>query len=223
MDERTLQIRTKDYPASLLVTRGNMLRFEWRWYASKNWLPNSRTTTFHRCTRRRYTQRSSQQVDASIWNASRSRSVENRSEAKTSVQPSQRKIEEYDPQHGERGVLRNVWIYPKIRCLYCLTYWTKGIVCCTCGTCLYLTEKLRKMIRDRFDTLSTPHNVIKNGPLHGARHGNTEGQRIYHAVYTAATKANAKGYDTMLERFQNCPIYRESQLATIWDEALGAH
>ena len=35
-------------------------------------------------------------------------------------------------------------------------------------------------------------------------------------------KANKKGSDSILERFQNCPIYRESQLAIGWDEAFCA-
>ena len=114
-------------------------------------------------------------------------------------------------------------ISPGVQCPHRLTYWTKGIVYCTCGTCLYLTEKTRKKIRDRFDTLSIPHNVIKKGPLHGGRHGNTERQRIYHSAHTAAKKANKRGYDTLLKRFQNCPICRESQLAIRCYEAFGAH
>ena len=107
-------------------------------------------------------------------------------------------------------------ISPRVQCIHCLTYWTTGILYWTCGTCLYLTEETRKRIRDRFDTPSIPHNVIKKGPLHGARHGNTERQRIYHSAHTAAKKANKRGYDTLLKRFQNCPICTESQLAIGW-------
>ena len=84
-------------------------------------------------------------------------------------------------------------ISPGVQCLHRLTYWTTGKLYCTCGTCQYLTEKTRKRIRDRFDTLSIPHNVIKKGPLHVAPHGNAERQRIYHAAHTAAKKANEKG------------------------------
>ena len=39
----------------------------------------------------------------------------------------------------------------------------------------------------------------KKGPLHGARHGNTERQRIYHAVHIAAKRAKKKGYYSILE------------------------
>ena len=50
----------------------------------------------------------------------------------------------------------------------------------------------------------------KKGPLHGARHGNTERQRIYHAVHIAAKRAKKKGYYSILERFRTCTIYRAS-------------
>ena len=62
-----------------------------------------------------------------------------------------------------------------------MTHWTKGIVYCTCGTCLRPTDKTRKLNKDRFDVLSIPHYVIKKGTSHGARHGNTEKQIVYHA------------------------------------------
>ena len=100
---------------------------------------------------------------------------------------------------------------------------TTGVLYCTCGACLNLTEKTRQMNRDRFDALSIPHYVRKKGPLHGARHGNTERQRIYHAAHNAAKRAKKKGNKSILDRFQNCPIHRASQLAIGWDEAFCAN
>ena len=47
-------------------------------------------------------------VDSSIRNAFKSRSVESRLEATSSVQPMQRQIEEHEPLHGKRGVPRDV-------------------------------------------------------------------------------------------------------------------
>ena len=79
-------------------------------------------------------------------------------------------------------------ISPKLQCPHCLTYWTKSIVYCTCGTCLRPTDKTRKSDRDRFDALSIPNYVIKKDPSHRARHGHTERQRIYHAAHVAAKK-----------------------------------
>ena len=74
----------------------------------------------------------------------------------------------------------------------CLRYCTTGLLYCTCGACLYLAEKTRQMNRDRFDALSIPLYVMKKGPLHVARCGNTEGQRIYHAAHIAAKTGKAK-------------------------------
>ena len=66
---------------------------------------NSRATIFCSSTRKWHTQGSSQKVDSSIRNASKSRGVESRPEAKLRVQPIQRKVAGRDPQHGKRGVL----------------------------------------------------------------------------------------------------------------------
>ena len=46
--------------------------------------------------------------------------------------------------------------------------------------------------KDRFDTLSIPNCVIKNRPAHGARHGNTEEQRIHHIAYNAWKRCRKK-------------------------------
>ena len=50
------------------------------------------------------------------------------------------------------------------------------------------TDKTRKLNRDPFDALSIPNYVIKKGPSHGARRGNTERQRINHAAHVAAKR-----------------------------------
>ena len=113
---------------------------------------------------------------------------------------------------------------PKIHCSHCLTYWTTGILYWTWrASLLYLTKKTRQMNRERLVTLPIPHYVTKKGPLRGARHGNTERQRIYHAVHIAAERGRKKGYKTILDRFQTCPVYRGSQLAIRWDEAFCVH
>ena len=55
----------------------------------------------------------------------------------------------------------------KTQCSYCLSYWTKDIVYGTRGICLCITEKTRKLYKDRSGTLSIPNCVIKKGPTHG--------------------------------------------------------
>ena len=50
-----------------------------------------------------------------------------------------------------------------------------------------------------FNALSTPHHVIKKGPLRGARHGDNERQRIYHAAHVATQKIKKERISEMLD------------------------
>ena len=60
--------------------------------------------------------------------------------------------------------------------------------------------------------------MIKKGPPHGARHGNTERQSIYYAAHNAARRARKKNYRIILDRFLNSPRFPDSQTAIGWDE-----
>ena len=111
---------------------------------------------------------------------------------------------------------------PKYSATIVLTYWTTGIVYFVCGTCLRLSDKHRKLNKDRFDVPSIPNDVIKKGPSHGARHGPPERQRIYYVVNKTARKARKNMYTSRLDRFVNSPCYRDSQTAIGWDEELCA-
>ena len=95
--------------------------------------------------------------------------------------------------------------------------WTKTILYCTRGTCLYLTETTRKLNRDRFYTFSIPQYVVKKVQL-WARVMGTLRDNEFITQLTSRTERQIKRDMTMLERSQNCPIYRESQLAIGWDE-----
>ena len=103
------------------------------------------------------------------------------------------------------------------QCHKCFTYWTTSIENCTFGTCLWLSDKNRKLNKDRFDVLSIRNYVIKKRPSHGTRHGNTERQRIYHAAHNATRKAKKHGHKTILDRFLNSPRHRSSKTAIGWD------
>ena len=107
---------------------------------------------------------------------------------------------------------------PKAQCHNCMTYWPKGIVYCTCGTCLRPSDKSRKLNKDRFDVLSMPNYVIKKRPSHEKRDGNTERQRIYHQAHGASRKATKKGYKSIRVRFLSCLTCRQSQLNIGWTE-----
>ena len=59
---------------------------------------------------------------------------------------------------------------------------------------VFISEETRHTTRERFVTLLIPHCVVKKGPRHGARHGNTERQQISHAAHIAAEWVKKKGF-----------------------------
>ena len=113
---------------------------------------------------------------------------------------------------------------PNVQCSHCLLFWNQGIVNCTCGKFLIDSESRRKFNKLRLDALSIPNFVIKKGPTHGARHGNTEEQTEYHVAWNAwkrcCKKVDSQGehFTGIHDRFLRDPVYRESQLATRWTE-----
>ena len=60
--------------------------------------------------------------------------------------------------------------------------------------------------------------MIKKGPSHGARYGNTKKQRICHAAHVSAKKAVNRGFKSILDRFLKSPRYREARANIGWDE-----
>ena len=80
-------------------------------------------------------------------------------------------------------------VSPKIQCPLCLTYCTKGIVCCRCGFCLPPTDQTREFNRDRFDVLSIPNYVIQKRLVRGRRCGNTDVQQLHHEAQDTLKEA----------------------------------
>ena len=95
-------------------------------------------------------------------------------------------------------------VSPKVQCTYCLKYWTIGIVYCTCATCLFLCEQIRKLNQDKFDTPSIHIYVIVKGPDHGVHCGQSEEQQAYHKAHEALKKAKKKVF------------YNSSEIPGIW-------
>ena len=60
---------------------------------------------------------------------------------------------------------------PKTQCKACLSYWSEGIVYCTCGHLLKEIVANRGFIEYTLDFLSIPEYVIKKGRPHGHRYG----------------------------------------------------
>ena len=79
---------------------------------------------------------------------------------------------------------------PKTKCKACLSYWSAGIVYCTCGHLLKETVANRGFIVCTLDLLSIPEYVIKKGRPHGHRYGEKPGDKEYFRV--TSWRRNAK-------------------------------
>ena len=81
---------------------------------------------------------------------------------------------------------------PKVQCSECLLYWNQGVIFCTCGHLLVESESSQNFSHWRLDALSIPHNVIKKGRTHGARHGKTEAQKEHSVDHNARKRCIKK-------------------------------
>ena len=116
----------------------------------------------------------------------------------TSVRELIQKIENHPDRHALQQDLRQNQAYnpfspeskkmiqdvgnidPKTQCKACLSYWSEGIVYCTCGHLLKETLANRGFIKYTLDLLSIPEYVIKKGRPHGHRYGKLPGSREYY-------------------------------------------
>ena len=62
---------------------------------------------------------------------------------------------------------------PKTQCNECLSYWSEGIVYCTCGHLLKEIVASRGVIEYKLDLVSIPEYVVKKGRPHGHRYRKT--------------------------------------------------
>ena len=72
---------------------------------------------------------------------------------------------------------------PKTQCKECLSYWSEGIVDCTCGHLLKESAANRGVIQNTLDLLSIPEYVIKKGRPQGHRYGNAPENKEYHLAH----------------------------------------
>ena len=93
---------------------------------------------------------------------------------------------------------------PKTQCTECLSYWSKGIVYCTCGHLLQESAVNRSFIEYTLDLLSIPEYVIKKGRPHGHRYGKTPENKEYHLAHN--------------DRFLRDPDFRKCMLEHDRDE-----
>ena len=90
---------------------------------------------------------------------------------------------------------------PKTQCTECLSYWSEGIVYCTCGHLLKETVANRSFIEFTLDRLSIPEYVIKKGRPHGHRYGKTPEKKEYHLAHNLKKRCIKRGFTGIHDRF----------------------
>ena len=83
---------------------------------------------------------------------------------------------------------------PKTQCKACLSYWSEGIVYCTCGHLLKETVANGSFIEYTLDLLSIPEYVIKKGRPHGHRYGKTPEEKEYHLAHNLKKRCIKRGF-----------------------------
>ena len=84
---------------------------------------------------------------------------------------------------GNTELCEIVDVEPKSQCRACLTYWSAGIVYCTCGHLMKDdTTENKKYILSVLDLFSIPNFYIRKGRPHGHRYGKAPGCKEYHTA-----------------------------------------
>ena len=107
---------------------------------------------------------------------------------------------------------------PKTQCTECLSYWSEGIVYCTCGHLLKESVANRGVIQKTLDFLSIPNYVIKKGRPHGHRYGKTPEKKEYHLAHNLKKRCIKKHFKGILDRFLRDPDFRTAMLEHDRDE-----
>ena len=115
---------------------------------------------------------------------------------------------------------------PKTQCTVCLSYWSVGIVYCTCGHFLQKeTEVNRKFVKYTMDFLSLPGYVIKKGGSHGQRYGEKPGDKEYYLANQLKKKCKKKKFQESHDRFlrdhefrvRMIEHHRDEEICRRWD------
>ena len=90
---------------------------------------------------------------------------------------------------------------PRSQCKECLSYWSEGIVYCTCGQLLKESAANRGVTEYTLDLLSIPNYVIKKGRPHGHRYGKTTENREHHQAHNLKKRCTKKHPKEIHDRF----------------------
>ena len=114
---------------------------------------------------------------------------------------------------GNTELCETVDVEPKSQCRACLTYWSAGIVYCTCGhpTKDDTTEN-KKHTPPAPDSPPTPNFYIRKGRPHGHRYGKAPGCKEYHTANQLQKRCRKKKYDNIHDRFIRDKFFRKTTI-----------
>ena len=107
---------------------------------------------------------------------------------------------------------------PKTQCKACLSYWSEGIVYCTCGHLLKETVANRSFSVHTLDLLSIPEYVIKKGRPHGHRYGKAPENKEYYLANNLKKRCIKREFTGIHDRFLRDHVFRERMLENNRDE-----
>ena len=112
---------------------------------------------------------------------------------------------------GNTELCEIVDVEPKSQCRACLTYWSAGIVYCTCGHLMKDdTTENKKYISSVLDLFSMPNFYIRKGRPHGHRYGKKPGCKEYHTANQLRRRCRQKHYENIHDRFIRDKFFRKT-------------
>ena len=114
---------------------------------------------------------------------------------------------------GNTELCEIVDVEPKSQCRARLTYWSAGIVYCTCGHLMEDdTTENKKYISSVLDLFSIPNFHIRKGWPHGRRYGKKQGCKEYHTANQLQRRCRKKKYDNIHDRFIRDKFFRKTMI-----------
>ena len=114
---------------------------------------------------------------------------------------------------GNTELCEIVDVEPKSQCRACLTYWSAGIVYCSCGHLMEDdTTENKKYISSVLDLFSIPNFYIRKGRPHGHRYGKKAGCKEYHTANQLQRRCRKKKYENIHDRFIRDKFFRKTMI-----------
>ena len=114
---------------------------------------------------------------------------------------------------GNTELCEIIDVEPKSQCRSCLTYWSAGIVYCTCGHLMEDdTTENKKYIKSVLDLFSVPNFYTRKGRPHGHKYGKKEGDKEYHTANQLQKKCRKKQYKNIHDRFIRDLWFRKTMI-----------